>query len=239
MLKADLHIHCNGDPQDSKIKYTPMDVMKLAAKQNFDVLSFTLHNKIFNTSSLNGYAKKLGITLIPGIEATFSGKHILLYNISNEEMEKIKSFDDLYKYKDNVAVGAPHPFFLIPSCLGNKVFEHRKLFDFIEHTHFYTKTLNLNKKAVAVAKEFKIPLVANSDVHFLPLFGKDYTLIDTIQKTDAILDALKKKAIGKNKNLFQPCTSPYTFNAFITKALMYAPGGLYRLIKGDMEFQKE
>lgn len=239
MLKADLHIHTKGDPQDILLRHTPMDVIKVAAKQNFEVLAFTWHNKIFDPTPLKAYAKKRGITLIPGIEATISGKHTLLYNISDKEMTKVKTHEDLYELKDHVVIGAPHPFFMLPVCLGKKIFEHKKLFDFIEHAHFYTEKINLNKKAVDAAKELHLPLVANSDLHFLPLFGKDYTLIDTVPTVDAILDALKKKAKGGNNLLVQPCTRPYTITEFITKGMIYAPAGLYRTIKGDIKFQKQ
>lgn len=238
MLKADLHIHTKGDPQDIMLRYSPLDVIKLAAKQNFNVLAFTWHNKICDPTLLKSYAKKQGITLLPGIEATIEGKHTLLYNISNKEMATVKRFEDLYALKDHVVIGAPHPFFLLPVCLGGKIFEHKKLFDFIEYSHFYTKSINLNKKAVAVAEELKCPLIANSDVHHLPLFGKEYTLLETEAKTDAIIDLLKKKRTEKNKKLTQPYSRPYTSLEFIETGLFFAPGGIYRLVTGDLTFQK-
>lgn len=239
MLKADLHIHSKGDPQDIMLHYTPMDVIKLAAKQNFQVLAFTWHNKIFDPTPMKAYAKKRGITLIPGIEATIEGKHTLLYNISNEEMAKVKRLEDLYTFKDHVVIGAPHPFFLLPVCLGKKITEHKKLFDFIEYSHFYTKRINFNKKAIAVAEELKLPIIANSDVHHLSLFGKEWTLLDTEAKTDAILDLLKKKTTGRNKKLMQPYSRPYTPLEFVKNGLLFAPGGIYRFITGDLQFQEK
>ncbi len=238
MLKADLHTHTKGDPQDIGLRYTPKDLINLAAKQQFDVLAMTWHNKICNTKPLQSYARKKGILLIEGIEATISGKHTLLYNITPEEMDNVKTHEDLYALKDHVVVGAPHPFFMLPVCLGKKVFEHKKLFDFIEHSHFYTTKFNLNTKAVAVAQQLKLPVLANSDVHFLSLFGKDYSSIDAAPTTDAIIDALKKKAAGGNKKRVQWHSQPYPLSEFIKNGLCFVPGGIYRLWTGDLSFQK-
>ena len=235
MLKADLHIHTKGDPQDIFLNYTPQDIIKLAAKQKFDVLALTWHNKICDIKPLQSYAKKKGILLLSGIEATIEGKHTLLYNISNEEMQKVKTLHDLYDIKDHVVVGAPHPFFVLPVCLGNKVFTHKKLFDFIEYSHFYTEKLNLNSKAVAAAEALNIPLLANSDVHHLEMFGKDYSMLDTALSKDAIFDLLKKKATAKK---IQPKTKPYPLGEFILNGIRYAPGGIYRMITGDKKFEK-
>ena len=76
MLKADLHIHTKGDPVDTQIQYTAQDMLNLAAKQKFDVLGITWHNKIFETNQLKSYAKKKGITLLQGVELTINNQHI-------------------------------------------------------------------------------------------------------------------------------------------------------------------
>jgi predicted metal-dependent phosphoesterase TrpH len=237
MLKADLHIHTKGDPQDLFLRYTAQDIIKVAAKQKFDVLAITWHNKICSTKPLQSYAKKHGVFLLEGTEATIDGKHTLLYNITNEEMQKVKTHQDLYDLKDHILVGAPHPFFILPVCLGSTVTEHKKLFDFIEHSHFYTERFNLNKKAVAKAKDQNIPVVANSDAHHLRLFGKDYSLLDCNPTKDAILDTLKKKAVGKNKTKVQAQTRPYKMTEFVKNGLRFVPGGVIRLITGDKEFE--
>lgn len=227
MLKADLHIHTKGDPFDTFLQYTPQDLIKLAAKQKFDILSITWHNKVCDSKSLQAYAKQRGIMLFPGIELTIDKKHTLLYNITPEEAAKVKTFDDLYALKDHVAVGAAHPFFLLPSCLGKTVFEHPKLFDFMEHSHFYTKTIDLNRKAVRAAETLRIPMIANSDIHSLSWFGKDYTLLDAKPTVDGVLDALKKKATGQNKKLAEPMTTPHGFSEFLKTTVTFSPNALY------------
>ncbi len=227
MLKADLHIHTKGDPVDYFLKYTPQDLIKLAAKKKFDVLSFSWHHKVFDTKPLKSYAKKYGITLLPGTELSIEKKHTLVYNISQEEASRVKSLEDLYDLRDHALIGAPHPFFVVPSCLGNTVFEHPKLFDFIEHSHFYTKTINLNKKAALAAQQLKVPLVANSDIHSLSWFGKEYTMIDAPPSVDGIIDAIKKKATGKNLKRVQPFSTPHPLSTFLKTTTLFAPKAAY------------
>ena len=223
MLKADLHIHTKGDPVDYFLKYTPQDIIKLAAKQKFDVLSFSWHHKVFETKPLQSYAKKYGITLLQGTELSINKKHILLYNITPQEAARVKSFEDLYALSDHVLIGAPHPFFILPSCLGNTVFEHAPLFDFMEHSHFYTKTINFNKKAARAAQQLQVPLVANSDIHSLSWFGKEYTMIDAPPTVDGIIDALKKKATGQNVKKVQAFSTPHPLSTFLKTSILFAP----------------
>jgi len=144
-----------------------------------------------------------------------------------QEAANIKSFEDLYAVKDHALIGAPHPFFVLPSCLGNTVFKHPKLFDFMEHSHFYTKTINFNRKAALAAERLQVPLVANSDIHSLSWFGKDYTMIDAVPTVDGIIDALKKKAIGKNKNIATAFSTPHSFSTFLKTGILFAPKALH------------
>lgn len=230
MLKADLHIHTKGDPVDYFLTYTPQDLIKLAAKKKFDVLSFSWHHKVFETKSMQSYAKKYGITLLQGTELSIDKKHTLVYNITPKEAANINSFEDLYDLRDHALIGAPHPFFMIPSCLGNTIFEHPKLFDFIEHSHFYTKTINFNKKAALAAQKLQIPLVANSDIHSLSWFGKEYTMIDATPTVDSIIDVLKKKATAKNSYNVQPFSTPHSLSTFLKTSTLFAPKALYYLL---------
>ncbi len=230
MLKLDLHIHTKGDPIDTFLKYTPMDMVKHAAKQKFDAIAITWHNKVFNTSALQSYAKKKGVTLIQGTEKTVEKKHILLYNVTEEEVSKIHKLEDLYNIKDSAMIGAPHPFFLIPTCLGEKLQQHKEVFDFVEHSHFYTKTINFNKKAHCVAQELKIPLVANSDAHHLSFFGKDYTMIEAENSAEAIIEAIKKqrsrKQTQRNNEQVHIYSRPYTAGEFLGICSMFIPKSL-------------
>ena len=81
-LKTELHTHTLDDPKDGRriVCHSAQQLIDKAEEQGFQVLSITNHNQLLFTSSLEEYARERGILLIPGVEATLEGKHVLLYN---------------------------------------------------------------------------------------------------------------------------------------------------------------
>ncbi len=208
MLKADLHLHVQGDPRHPKIKHTAQQLIDYAAKLNFEVLAITNHNQVFYNQTLANYAQSKGILLIPAAEKTIQGKEVLIYNTTQEEINQIKSFQDLQKLRQqkNILIIAPHPFFIMPVCLGKNLEKNIYLFDAIEYSHFYHKLINRNKKAVKIAKKYNKPLIGTSDLHHFFQINHTYTLINAQKNINSILNAVK------NKNC-QTITQPLsTFN---------------------------
>ena len=182
LLKADFHIHTREDPHDF-IRYTAVELLEEAARQGFDVLALTCHNKRIHTEELRRRAEDLGILLIPGVEAAIEGKHTLLLDMSYSRLG-VRTFDHVRERKrDGGLVIAPHPFFPAPKCLNGKLREHLDLFDAIEFSHFYTRTLDFNRKAVAYARKMELPLVGTSDCHRLWQLGTTYTIVEAAAKT--------------------------------------------------------
>ncbi|MFT4303118.1 MAG: PHP domain-containing protein [Candidatus Woesearchaeota archaeon] len=195
MLKADLHLHAKEDKQDN-INYTAKELIDKAAELKYNVLSFTFHRKFFWKKELYDYAKNKGITLIPGAELSIEKRDVLVYNLSKND-DKIKTFEELRKLKKknkNLFVIAPHPYFKLKYCLEDELEKNIDIFDAIEFCWFYTKTFNMNKKAIKIAKKYKLPLIATSDNHLLWNFGKNYTLIDT-KKPNEIFKKIKENKI--------------------------------------------
>lgn len=95
MLKTDFHIHYGEDAHGEK--YSAKDVIRFYAKQKFDAIALTNHNKITYDDELISYASSKGIVLIPGTELKVEGKHVLILNIEdNEKIKNTKTFQDLY-----------------------------------------------------------------------------------------------------------------------------------------------
>lgn len=203
MLKTDLHIHTKEDPHDRyKIKYTAKELIDKAAELGYDVISITNHNKVTYNEELAEYALGKGILLIPGIEKTIKGDHVLIYNITQEQADKIRDFEDLRKIKnsDNLVIAA-HPYFFI-SSLGNRLLRYIDCFDAIEYSFFCTMIVNLNKKAVKVAKNYNKPVIGNSDLHDLYFFNCTYSLIDSEKDIASVFKAINEnKARLETKNL--------------------------------------
>jgi hypothetical protein len=204
VLKADFHIHTHEDPYDFwLVKYSAKDLIRVAAKQKFQVLAITNHHHVLYNRLLKSYAKKKGIILIPGAEPRIEGKDVLLINVSNDELARIKKLDDLEKIKDSALIIAPHPYFLTGHCLKSKLVKHIDQFHAIEFSHFYTraminpifKFIAGNPKAVAVAEKYRKPLIGTSDAHKLYELGKTYTLVNSAKSKDDIVDAVKRNKI--------------------------------------------
>ena len=196
MLKSDLHIHTKEDPMDGNhIEYSAKELISKAAEKGYDVISITNHDSVFYNKELKDYAAKKGILLVPGIEKTIKRKHVLLYNITQEEADKIKTLQDLKQIKrKNTLIIAAHPFFPLIG-LKRKLIKSINLFDGIEYSSFCHKLINFNKKAVKTAKRYNKPLVGNSDLHNICVFGKTHSLIDSKKNINSVINAIKNNDV--------------------------------------------
>jgi predicted metal-dependent phosphoesterase TrpH len=113
LLKADFHIHTREDPHDF-IRHTALELLAEAARQGFDVIALTCHNKRIHSAELARRAEDLGILLIPGVEAAIEGKHTLLLDMPYSRW-RVRRFDQVRALRrDGGLVIAPHPFFPAP-----------------------------------------------------------------------------------------------------------------------------
>lgn len=202
-LKANLHFHSQDDPE-GWIPHTFFEGIKKASSLGFEVIALTCHNKVVNNGDYVRYASDHNVLLIPGIELSVKGKHVVVLNAS-PEIEKVESFEELAGYKRNhpeILVLAPHPFFYGWFSLKESLEKHIELFDAVEYSWFYSKWFNRNKKGGAVAERHDIPFIATSDSHSLDFIDESYAVIDAEEKTvPAVLEAVKG---GRFRNVSAP-----------------------------------
>ena len=196
MLKVDLHLHSGEDPADH-IAYDARTLVDRAADMGFDALAITLHDRQFADARVLDYARDRGIVLIPGIERTIEGSHVLLINF-HEGAEEVRTFADLaaLKSRGSGLVIAPHPFFPHRSSLKSRLAAHADLFDAVEWSYFWTGALNFNARAASWATEHGKPLVGNSDLHDLRQLGRTYSLVFAEPGADAICHAVKQGLVS-------------------------------------------
>jgi len=212
-LKTELHTHTIDDPQDGKrlVCYSAQQLIDKAEKQGFQVLSITNHDQLLFSSSLEEYARKRGVLLIPGVEATLKGKHVLLYNFSNYN-SSWNSPEIVTKHKGpNQLAIAPHPFFPIPTSLGKLVSRWRDLFDAIEYSGVYLSWLNFNQRAEELAQQLNLPLVGNTDVHQIFQLGWTYSLVYADKNIGSVLNAIKQ---GHVRLVTKPVSSFFIARSF-------------------------
>ena len=87
---------------------------------------------------------------------------------------------------------APHPFFPHPSCLRDRLLKEIDLFDAVEFSHFYSRRINFNQRAVRLAREVGLPLLGTSDSHLTRQFGTTYSLIEADPSAASVLRAIRK-----------------------------------------------
>ena len=190
MLKVELHAHTGDDPVD-RIPYSTRELIDRAASLGFDALAITLHERQLDLDRFKPYAAELGLVLIPGVERTIEGRHVLLLNFSRAT-EDVRTFDDLARLKsrEHGLVVAPHPFFPAFSCLRGELERHATLFDAVERNAMYTRAVDFNRRAQSWAVRHGKPIVGNGDVHRLPQLGSTYSLVDAAPDAGAICDAV-------------------------------------------------
>jgi hypothetical protein len=189
-LKVDLHVHTSDDPED-RVRYSSRDLIDRAASLGFDVISITNHNVITWSEELAGYAGKRGIILLPGMEKTIERRHVVIVGARSEDLE-IRTFDDLAAAKNaSKLIIAPHPFYPALNCLRGKLLQHLALFDVIEYCHYYTPSINFNRKAVQLAREKGLPLIGTSDAHLSSQLGTTWSLVSAAREAGSVLRAIR------------------------------------------------
>lgn len=191
MLKVELHTHTADDPLD-RIPHSTHQLIDRAAELGYDAVAVTLHNRQLDLGPFQDYARERGLILIPGIERTIAGKHVLLLNFRRGAAE-VNSFDDLARLRQREPglVIAPHPFFPHVACLRGLLDQHAGLFDAVEYNAMFTASLNFNRAAVRWARRHGKPVVGNGDVHRLRQLGTCFSRVDAERDADAICAAVR------------------------------------------------
>ena len=204
MLKIDLHTHTSDDPID-RIPYSACELIDRAAALGYDALAITLHDWQLDVEPLNAHAASRGIVLIPGIERTIDGCHVLLLNFPAGDTAAVRSFDDLARLRQRASglVVAPHPFFPGGNSLFRCLDRHADLFDAVEYNAMFTASLNFNAPAERWARARGKPMVGNGDVHRLAQLGTTYSLVDALPDPASICRAI---AEGRVEVVSRPLT---------------------------------
>jgi predicted metal-dependent phosphoesterase TrpH len=195
MLKIELHAHTADDPVD-RIPHTTIELIDRTAALGYDALAITLHEQQLDVRRFESYAADRGIVLIPGVERTIEGRHVLLLNFTRAT-ERVRTFADLARLKarEHGLVVAPHPFFPTAVCLGRDLERHADLFDAIERNAMFVRGVDFNARAERWAARHGKPIVGNCDVHRLAQLGTTYSLVDAPPHVDAICEAIRAGSV--------------------------------------------
>jgi predicted metal-dependent phosphoesterase TrpH len=190
MLKVELHTHTADDPVD-RIPHSTVELIDRAAALGYDALAVTLHEHQLDLRRFAPYAADRGLVLIPGVERTIGGRHVLLLNFKSGTRD-VRTFGDLarLRLRQRGLVIAPHPFFPGSVCLRDDLERHANLFDAVERNAMFMRGVDFNRRAERWAARHGKPVVGNCDVHRLRQLGTTFSLVDAPRDADAICEAI-------------------------------------------------
>src|ERR1043165_3748888 len=141
--RVDFHGHCKGDPMDD-LPHAVYEYVDRAAACGLDAIAITWHRKQFDIPDAIDYAREKGVLLIPGIETEVNGRcHTLVLNAPLGTVGPFSTLDDLRRLKQNpeVLIIAPHPYYVLPNCLGRIIDAAPDCFDAVEWCHIHLPLL--------------------------------------------------------------------------------------------------
>ncbi len=192
-LKVDLHLHTAEDPLD-RVTYSAEELIDRASDEGFDVISITNHHRMTFNDRLFSYARMRGVLLIPGMEITIRRRHVLVLNPPAHR--RCLDFPSLSRLRrPETLIVAPHPYFPGSYSLNGYLLRHLELFDALEYCHFYSSKINFNARALEVSKSLGLPLIGNSDAHFLSQFGITYSLIHADKNLPSVFAAIRQNRV--------------------------------------------
>lgn len=192
VLKIELHAHTGLDPADL-IPHTTRQLIDRAAALGYGAVAVTLHDRYYDAADDQAYAQGKQVVLIPGIERTIEGCHLLLVNFP-AACAAVSTFDQVRALRLRHPGGlviVPHAFYPIPTALGRRLEQCADVIDAVEVNSMFTARLDFNRRAVAWATTHNKPLVGTTDLHLLAQLGTTYTLVDAPADADAICAAIR------------------------------------------------
>lgn len=193
-VRVDFHVHSYYS-SDSII--TPKDLQIYAKKRNLDAIAIADHNQI--NGALN-IAKEIDLLIIPSIEVSAKGGHIVGLNVKKNIPKGLSIEDtiDCIHKADGLAV-ACHPFSWFKGSLGDNITEK---FDAIEAINSSSIPFSRCKeKATRFAKKLNLAQIAGTDAHNPQSIGLAYAVLEAEPNIEDILRAIRDKRS-------KPCGKP-------------------------------
>lgn len=190
-LKIDLHVHTCYSPD----AVTPLkEVVTYSKKRGLDGVAITDHDTLAGALKL----QNSDLIVIPGIEITTLGGHLLALNVTTLIPAKLGINETIQRIHEagGIAVAA-HPTLFYKSA----PIQQTASYDAIEVINSaaipFQLFTYLNRK---LATRLNLPQTAGSDSHYAPEIGAAYTVIEADPDVDEIVRAIKKGAtipVGK------------------------------------------
>jgi hypothetical protein len=167
---------------------TPEELVFYARKCGLDGVAVTDHDRLDSALEIS---KGADFLVVPGMEVSSSGGHILGLNIREPVPKGLTAEEtvDRIHNADGIAI-ACHPFTFFKGSVGKRV---SSSFDAVEVINSSALPFGYSvKRSEQIASRFRIARVAGSDAHYGPEIGYAYTLVDAEPNADDIANAIRK-----------------------------------------------
>ena len=209
-LRTELHCHnifSNGNVGSLEpihdCNVTISKQLEQAYMAGLDVLFVTNHNTIDGYKQMVEYKKNHqkfdALNVYPAEEVTTNNEsHVLVYGLDHT----IKSGLSLHEIldeakKQNAVTVAPHPFSLLDALREDSI--HCDLFEVFNSSNVDVYS---NLKAEKFANEKGLYVVAGSDSHVQSTIGRSTNLIDSENKLDDVINAMKHHKIVMERTAY-------------------------------------
>ena len=209
-LKAELHCHnvfSNGNVGALEPIYdcnvTISKQLEQAHAVGLDVLFVTNHNTIDGFKQMLEYKKNHqkfdALNVYPAEEVTTNNEsHVLIYGLDHSIKSGLSLHEVLDEAKKQDAVTiAPHPFSLLDALREDSTY-----CDLFEVFNSSNVDVYSNLKAKNFAKEKGLHVIAGSDSHVQSTIGRSTNLINSENKLDSVIDAMKHHKITIEKTAY-------------------------------------
>ncbi|MEJ8543076.1 PHP domain-containing protein [Methanothermobacter wolfeii] len=188
MIKIDPHIHSqySGDARG-----TPAEIIRRASSIGLDAVAVADHNTMRGSELAVKEASGSGITVVPAVEISTSGGHIVALGIQEEIPKGLspgETVDEIHSQAGLAVV--PHPF--VRYRQGLFVNERNIPVDAIEtlNSRYIIGYSNWRSRKFAV--ERGLTQIGASDAHFVEAVGSCFTYVESDNSADDIIEGIRR-----------------------------------------------
>ena len=172
-LRIDLHVHTHHS-RDSRISID--EAIRRCEAAGLDGFAVTDHDTI---SGLPEAMAKRGHLIVPGVEVSARGAHILALDVSEPIPAGLSIAETVDRIHDQGAVAViAHPYSVFKTWVNSREIEEAK-FNAVEvaNANQFPYGLMLRRNA-ALAERLGLPQTGGSDAHIPEVVGRAYTVVE-------------------------------------------------------------
>jgi predicted metal-dependent phosphoesterase TrpH len=188
-LRLDLHLHTTKSIDSTVVL---RDAVHRCGEEGLDGFAVTDHDILADVP--NEFSENSGIIIIPGMEVSADGAHILAFDIEEPipPMLSVPESVDLIHDQGGIAIIA-HPYSVFRAWVNSREIEEAG-FDCVEVANAAQFPYGwMLSKNTALARKLGLPETGGSDAHIPRTIGRAYTVLESdTRDREGILRALRR-----------------------------------------------